>query len=335
MRGSHHVVVQNRRVRFEFTVRRNVTIVRGDSATGKTTLMSLVEAYDRLGDASGVEVVCDRRCVAVNNANWEAVLAGTSSCIVFLDEDVSAAKTPEFARRVRESDNYYVIITREDLPDLPHSVDEIYGIHTSGKYADLRRTYNSFYRIYEPDEPRKVGAVDAIITEDSNSGHQFVESVCGNGIEVTSARGKENVRKLLSKYDGQRVLVIADGAAFGPEMGDVYLFSRTHPEVTVYLPESFEWVILASGVIDGNRVKDMLDHTEDFVESSEFFSWERFFTHLLVQETKGTYLRYTKAELNDAYLNGKVLESVLAAMGQVGKLLTRQGESAAQEQDGA
>jgi hypothetical protein len=154
MRGSHHVVVQNRRVRFEFTVRRNVTIVRGDSATGKTTLMSLVEAYDRLGDASGVEVVCDRRCVAVNNANWEAVLAGTSSCIVFLDEDVSAAKTPEFARRVRESDNYYVIITREDLPGLPYSVDEIYGIHTSGKYADLRRTYNSFYRIYEPDEPR-------------------------------------------------------------------------------------------------------------------------------------------------------------------------------------
>ena len=59
------------------------------------------------------------------------------------------------------------------------------------------------------------------------------------------------------------------------------------------------------------------------MESSEFFSWERFFTHLLVQETKDTYMRYAKAELNDAYLNGRVLESVLVAMGQVGKLLTR------------
>lgn len=178
MRGSHHVVVQNRRVRFEFSVRRNVTIVRGDSATGKTTLMSLIEAYDRLGDASGVEVVCDRRCVAINNANWEAVLASATSCIVFLDEDVSAAKTPEFARRVRESDNYYVIITREDLPNLPYSVDEIYGIHTSGKSADLRRTYNSFYRIYEPDEPRELGPVETVITEDSNSGHQFIRRSC-------------------------------------------------------------------------------------------------------------------------------------------------------------
>ncbi len=42
----------------------------------------------------------------VHGANWEAVLASASACIVFLDEDVSAAKTPEFARRVRESDNY-------------------------------------------------------------------------------------------------------------------------------------------------------------------------------------------------------------------------------------
>ena len=90
----------------------------------------------------------------------------------------------------------------------------------------------------------------------------------------------------------------------------------------MYLPESFEWVILASGVVDGNRIKDMLGHTEDFVESGEFFSWEKFFTHVLVQETKDTYLRYTKAELNDAYLNTRVMKSVLVSMGRIGSLLT-------------
>ena len=148
------MVVQNRRVRFEFDVRRNITIVRGDSATGKTTLMTLLDAYDRLGDESGVEVICPRRCVTLTNANWEAVVQATSSSIVFLDEDVRAAKTPEFARLVQQSDNYYVIVTREDLPNLPYSVDEIYGIHVSGKYADLRRTYNSFYRLYDAQAKR-------------------------------------------------------------------------------------------------------------------------------------------------------------------------------------
>lgn len=153
MQGSYHVMVQNRRIRFEFDIRRNITIVRGDSATGKTTLMSLIEAYDRLGSESGVNIICDRRCVAVNNANWKRVVESIDECIVFFDEDTRDMRTIEFARTIRSSTNYYVIITREDLPNLPYSVDEIYGIHTSGKYADLRRTYNSFYRIYEPSDP--------------------------------------------------------------------------------------------------------------------------------------------------------------------------------------
>lgn len=35
MRGMHRIVVQNRRVRYDFEVRRNLTVVRGDSASGK------------------------------------------------------------------------------------------------------------------------------------------------------------------------------------------------------------------------------------------------------------------------------------------------------------
>ena len=38
------------------------------------------------------------------------------------------------------------------MPNLPYSVDEIYGIHTSGKYHDMKRTYNEMYRIYGTEE---------------------------------------------------------------------------------------------------------------------------------------------------------------------------------------
>ena len=34
MRGIHEVVVQNNRVQYKFAIRRNLTILRGDSATG-------------------------------------------------------------------------------------------------------------------------------------------------------------------------------------------------------------------------------------------------------------------------------------------------------------
>lgn len=56
-------------------------------------------------------------------------------------------KSQEFAAAVKASDNYFVIITREDLPNPPYSADEIYGIYTSGKYHDRKRTYNELYRI--------------------------------------------------------------------------------------------------------------------------------------------------------------------------------------------
>ena len=39
MRGTHNVIVQNKRIRYDFDIRRNLTIIQGDSATGKTTLI--------------------------------------------------------------------------------------------------------------------------------------------------------------------------------------------------------------------------------------------------------------------------------------------------------
>ena len=61
-----------------------------------------------------------------------------------------------------------MLITRENLYDLPYSVEEIYGLHSSGKYQNTRKVYQQMYRIYSdknilPIKPEK------IIVEDSNS----------------------------------------------------------------------------------------------------------------------------------------------------------------------
>ena len=67
----------------------------------------------------------------------------------FIDEGNAFIYTTEFARAVQQSNNYYVIVTREGLVNLPYSVEEIYGIRESGKYASIKRTYNAFYHIYD------------------------------------------------------------------------------------------------------------------------------------------------------------------------------------------
>ena len=34
----------------------------------------------------------------------------------------------------------------------------------------------------------------------------------------------------------------------------------------------------------------------------DFFSWEQFFTHELIEKTRGTFLTYSKSRLNESYL---------------------------------
>lgn len=315
MKGMYHVIVQNKRLRYEFDIKRNITIIRGDSATGKTTLYEMISLAARMGDSSGIEVQCERKCRTLEELDWELVLPSLHELIIFLDEDNHFLKTVEFARLVKQSDNYFVIITREDLPNLPYSVEEIYGIHTAGKYHDMKRIYNEFYHIYSNKELTGTVRPEAVLVEDSNAGYEFFESICSkSGIVCKSAEGKSNIKDKLKTMEFEAVAVIADGAAIGSEINELYQYMKVHSRTVCYLPESFEWLILKSGLIDGNTVQNILEHPYDFIESQEYLSWERFFTALLVHDTNETYLHYNKHKLNDAYLHEKSKKAILGVI---------------------
>ena len=55
MRGKHRVIVSTKRLKYDFELRRNLTIIRGDSATGKTTLVGGDHYKWRLMRSNGVE----------------------------------------------------------------------------------------------------------------------------------------------------------------------------------------------------------------------------------------------------------------------------------------
>lgn len=170
MKGKYHIVVQNNKLRYELDIRRNITIIRGDSATGKTKLIHLLEQAATLGEGSGVEVICKRPCRTLGGNDWNVVLPHIHEQIIFLDEENRFVKSQEFAAAVKASDNYFVIVTREDLANLPYSVEEIYGIHTSGRYRDLKRTYNELYYIYSTEAFSGKQKPETVVVEDSNAG---------------------------------------------------------------------------------------------------------------------------------------------------------------------
>ncbi len=147
MRGSHHIIVSNSTVKYEFDIKRNITIIKGNSATGKTTLVEMINEHYESGDESGVTVSCDKECRVVAGREWKLLLSNISDSIVFIDEDNDFLPSVEFAEAVKWSDNYYVIVTREGLSNLPYSVDEIYGIKSSGRFSSLKQVYHEFYHI--------------------------------------------------------------------------------------------------------------------------------------------------------------------------------------------
>lgn len=170
MKGKYRVIVSTKRLKYDFELRRNLTIIRGDSATGKTTLIDMIRDYVNNPSGTPVELVCEKRCFVLEGSLWKGQLNEISDSIVFIDEGNEFIQTEEFAGYIQETDNYYVIVSRESLPMLPYSVEEVYGIRTSGKYGTLKQSYHEFYRLYGVETYAGEIQAEVVITEDSNSG---------------------------------------------------------------------------------------------------------------------------------------------------------------------
>lgn len=171
MKGSHSVIVESKKVKYDFTVRRNITILTGNSGSGKTVLIDLIRDYRRYGSDSGVVVSCDRDCRTIDNEDWERQLEELSDSIIFIDEGNRFLTSKKFAELVQRSDNYFVLATREKLPMLPYSISEIYGFRNSGKFHEAKQKYNEIYHLYGEISEQGLIRPKYVITEDSNSGY--------------------------------------------------------------------------------------------------------------------------------------------------------------------
>ena len=233
MKGKYKVIVRNNKLHYEFEIKRNITIIQGDSSTGKTTLINMLRQAENLGESSGVDVLSNVPCRILEGVSWKLILQNTVGTIFFIDEENAFINTEEFAAEVRGSDNYFVLVTRENLYNLTYSVEEIYGLYASGRYQNTKKIYQQMYRIYS------------------------------------------DIQELPIK------------------------------------PESFEWIVLKSGLIDDREIRKILETPELFIDGKKYFSWERFFTNLLIEKTKNSYLQYRKSAINKTYLHSKNKEKIL------------------------
>ena len=317
MVGKYAIRIYDSKVSYYLEIQRKITILRGDSATGKTTLINMLLDYSRLGSGSGVTVECDVKCTTFSFTDEMQlqILQNMHGYILFFDENNPFIRTQVFAENVIKSDNYFVIICRDDLPQLPYSIEEIYGLRESRdtqKHRKASRTYNELYKLYNLRYDHVIKP-EIVITEDSNAGNECFSNIFD--VECYSAKGKSNITKELAKYKSQKkdVLVIVDGAAFGSEMQQFIRKAENYgSKCVLYAPESFEYLILVSGIVRADN--DIIENTYNYSDAKDYSSWEQYYTAYLTDITKETVLRYSKSKLNEVYLANGNIEKIKSQM---------------------
>ena len=113
--------------------------------------------------------------------------------------------------------------------------------------------------------------------------------------------------------DDRLILAIVDGAAFGSDMARfMHIVHSRGLRCTLFAPESFEYLVLKSGILDVPR--EWTEETYMFADSSKWVSWERFFTEQLVSVTRDTMYQYAKSKLNPVYLTAGNLKKIKSTL---------------------
>ena len=87
----------------------------------------------------------DRPLIAIEGSRWEEEITANPGSILVIDEDSQFIRSKEFAAAVRRSDNYFLLITRNYLAELPINVDEIFEL-TGAKNKKFKNVYQDIDR---------------------------------------------------------------------------------------------------------------------------------------------------------------------------------------------
>ena len=309
MIGRYDIELYNNKVHYHLNIKRNITVLRGDSASGKSELIRLLSIYNANPESSGITLISEKACNVLTEENWKLFIESYQERIFFIDEGNSFLNTTEFASAVKSADHYFVIISRERLPQLPYSIEEIYGLREgdeAGKYRNATQIYNEMYQLYT-NHFGNIENPEVVITEDSNSGYDFFSKIYPD--KCIPAGGKSNVQGKIIESKENEIQAIVDGAAFGPEMQACMELVNTSPKsISLYAPESFEYLILKSGLI--KVPKDIVEETWNYADSKKYCSWEDYYTSELCDRTRNGVGQYSKRQLNGYYITKGSMEKI-------------------------
>lgn len=150
MKGKHIISIASRKAIYHLELERKISVLKGNSGTGKSSMIRLIAEYLEYGKQSGVNLSTDSMVslsVLTNNSEWSEILKSVHDTVLFIDEDVRYLYSESFQRELWSADCYAVIVSRSGrFTALPYSIFGIYELVTEKKGMN---TATSMYRLYE------------------------------------------------------------------------------------------------------------------------------------------------------------------------------------------
>ena len=298
MKGVHHIHIETPKVVYDFDIMHKFSIILGDSGSGKSYMCRSIEAASL--NQHGIVVRSDLKIRHIWHAPEIEVWLKRGYNLFILDEravnEICEGDSGEyFGRLTKGTSAYFIFMSRtKKLTSVPVDVNACYELQ-SRKIGKKTYMYTDNLYGWRNDSPL---SPDDIVIEDSKVGFKFYDETLPN--RCISAHGNSNILYSIEKVlenGSKSVFVIADGCGFGVYFYELLMLKKNAvneygAEVRLFIPPSFEYIILCSNIFTVNP--DILNNTQNYAKIEKYMGWEAFYTDYLVHVSKGAYRKNGK-----------------------------------------
>lgn len=286
---------------FQLNLNKQVTVIIGDTASGKTTLVREILGGEKYTtNASSINVILEESMLQHYLPN----------SLFILDESVTSQKYKEhisLITKCNREDLYFVLLSRSGLCNIPLSIESIY------KFVEVQGITKNIP--YVNELRFNLGKFDELLVEDSGTGYEFFKK-CFNRCKPLYGNG--NVLKNLSEDK----LTIFDSLGFGGYLPGLIDACRLNPKLLYAYYGSFEEFLLKtlfnkeSNIKLINPEKDATNKLKEIIPdySKSCNNLEKILGRSFLSILKESEL----AVLLDYYIEGKEIDVVSKELNKLG-----------------
>lgn len=289
-----------------------ITIITGDSATGKSTLIIYIENYNK-DSYNSIKIESEKDLIHLTPVMVRNKFKLNEDTIYFMDEGDNV-KNKEYFTLVNDTRYKFVIITRDvSYPSISYDIEDIYEIKYNNGINRLVKRYKNNYRTDKLNRN-----INKIFTEDEKSGYEFYKTL-GN-YKVFSTKGSSRVPYKIKKSSNS--IFIVDSLVFGPYINRTLLNLENNNNIFI-APKSFEHLILMS--LFAYSEEELKHKLESYRESYHLINKfnindENIYYQMLIDECFGLGIDYNKSYLPNYFIEKENLGKVLDVINRLYKL---------------